>query len=316
MTHIDIVLATYNGAAYLDDQIESIFAQSHQQWRLLVRDDGSSDNTGEILTRYRDRDPDRIILLNDGDGNLGYVQNFSRLLESSDGDYVALCDQDDVWLPDKLALSLEKMQDLETRHGIHMPILVFSDLKVVDEALEPIGDSFWDLQYIDPDRAKFFSRILLQNVVTGCTALLNRPLTDLAVPIPEEATVHDWWIALVAAAFGVIEPVRVATVLYRQHGQNSLGVRAFRVGNFHRLALEFLRNYRRRRHIILERFDQADAFARHFGNEMSAEERCLLERIATLPDMNLLKRSRYAIQDKVLPRGFARALFFLLFSFR
>ena len=115
---IDILLATYNGETFLDEQLDSIAAQAHGDWRLIARDDGSSDRTPEILEAFRMRHPGKVVVLEDGDGNLGLVQNFSRLMAHSDAPYAAFCDQDDVWMPEKLALSLAKMRELEQEQGM------------------------------------------------------------------------------------------------------------------------------------------------------------------------------------------------------
>src|SRR5262249_54654542 len=119
---IDILLATYNGAAYLEEQLASIEAQAHPNWRLIARDDGSSDRTADILAAFRTRHPGKVTIVRDADGNLGLVQNFSRLMEASTAPYAAFCDQDDVWLPEKLSLCLARMRDLEAEHGRDKPL--------------------------------------------------------------------------------------------------------------------------------------------------------------------------------------------------
>src|SRR5262245_40587271 len=115
---IDILLATYNGAAYLAEQLDSIEAQTHPNWRLIARDDGSTDGTLAVIETFRARHSEKVVVLRDEDGNIGLVQNFSRLMEASTAPYAAFCDQDDVWLPEKLSLCLERMRDLEAEHGI------------------------------------------------------------------------------------------------------------------------------------------------------------------------------------------------------
>jgi len=192
---IDILLATYNGAAFLEAQLESVVAQTHGDWRLIARDDGSTDRTPEILSAFQARHPGKVEILADGDGNLGLVRNFSRLLEHSDAPYAAFCDQDDVWIPEKLELSLAKMRELEREHGGDVPLLVFTDLEVVDEGLRVIDSSFWKYQKLDPKGGRCFSRLLVMNVVTGCSALANRSLARIAAPVPSQARVHDWWMA-------------------------------------------------------------------------------------------------------------------------
>ncbi len=190
---IAVLLATYNGAAFLEAQLASLEAQSFPHWRLLVRDDDSTDDTPQILRAWAARHPGRIALLEDGAGRQGVVGNFARLLAACDAPWFMCCDQDDVWLPDKLAVFAERMATLENRLGPDTPILIHSDLAVVDCDLAPIAASFWRYQGLDVRRGGRFRALLRRNVVTGCVCMGNAALRRLAIPIPAEARVHDWW---------------------------------------------------------------------------------------------------------------------------
>ena len=254
MDRIDILLGTYNGAAFLEQQLDSIAAQSHGTWRLIARDDGSTDGTTEILTAFQARHSDKVVLLEDRDGNLGLVANFSRLMEVSDARYAAFCDQDDVWVPEKLKLCLARMRGLERDHSAGLPLLVFADLEVVDQNLQTIHKSFWQSQGLRPERCNVLSRLLLQNVVTGCTVLMNRALLRKAAPIHPAAEMHDWWVALTAAAFGVAGFVSRPTVRYRQHGQNIVGARSMALAMLPQLTRQFFATYGTNRRKILRRF--------------------------------------------------------------
>jgi len=139
---IDILLAAYNGERFLKQQIDSILAQSNQDWQLLIRDDNSSDSTVNIIKDYTVKYPHKIRLIEDDRGRLGPALNFGKLLEHTDNDYVMFSDQDDVWLPDKIDLTLNTMKDAEEIYP-NMPILVHTDLKVVNEDLKIIADSLW-----------------------------------------------------------------------------------------------------------------------------------------------------------------------------
>ena len=152
MARIDILLATYNGATFLAAQLDSILGQTHTDWRLIIGDDGSTDGTREVIGAYRARFPEKIVTLGERTENVGVVRNFSRLIEHAEADYVALCDQDDVWKPEKLELSLDKMRALEAKHGADTPLLVFTDLSVVDRDLRVVHPSFWRYQQIRPER--------------------------------------------------------------------------------------------------------------------------------------------------------------------
>lgn len=257
-TSIDILLATRNGARWLPELLASLEAQTCQDWRLLVRDDGSEDDTLEILQTFGQRLGDRMILLAGTKPLPGPMGNFAQLLEVATASYVMFCDQDDVWLPAKVARSLETMQASEIRHGTSTPILVFSDLRVVDAELRPLADSFWQSQGLRPMRVTY-RRLLVQNVVTGCTLMANRRLIARACPIPAEACMHDWWLALVAKAFGRLEPIPEPLILYRQHGGNSVGAHRFTlIRRFSRIlqgqVREYLHSAGRQAAAMLERF--------------------------------------------------------------
>ena len=217
----EVVLPTYNGAPYLEAQLASIHAQTLQPTRLLLRDDGSSDGTPELIAQLQARYGAWLQVL-PVDGKLGCTANVNRLLEATTAPYVALADQDDLWLPQKLEQALVLMQQLEARLGVEMPLLVHSDLELVDDQAQPLGFRYWHHQRLDPQRTDP-ADLALTNVVTGCTALCNRALLQMALPIPAEALMHDWWLALVASAFGQIALVEPPGVLYRQHGGNVLG---------------------------------------------------------------------------------------------
>lgn len=225
---IDILLATYNGEKYIAEQIESILAQSNERWKLLVHDDGSTDGTVDIIKDYEQRFPDKIHFINDGVVAGSAESNFSHLMGISTSRYIMFCDQDDVWDIDKVDMCLDEIVALEQKHGDNFPILVHTDLSVVDEELKTLYPSFWNHLGL---RTRFFqpptslNRLLLQNVVTGCTVMFNRELLRLALPMPKGIVMHDWWIALVASAFGVIHSVNQQTIRYRQHSANLLGVK-------------------------------------------------------------------------------------------
>ncbi len=226
MTDVFIVLSSYNGARYIGDQIESIRGQTYRDWTLLVRDDGSSDSTREVVQRFAGIDA-RISLVEDGRGNLGPAASFGALLEHAlelGPAYVSLSDQDDVWRDDKLERELDLLRAHEASKGAGHPTLVHSDLAVVDTDLRPIHPSFFRYQRLEEMCADPLRRLLLQNFVTGCTVVLNAALLRLAVPVPR-VVMHDWWLAQCAAALGSILVLPESTVLYRQHGANAIGTR-------------------------------------------------------------------------------------------
>ncbi len=222
-----VVLATYQGEPYLAEQLDSLLAQRHTQWRLLLRDDGSQDGTLTVAARYAERDP-RIQLLPSSEQNGGPRANFDQLLQAAyaeGAEYVLLMDQDDIWLPDKIDTELAAMVAAEGRLGRSVPLLVHSDLTLVDRQDRLLNPSFMRYQRIHDEPSEPLRTLLVLNYVTGCTVLLNRPLLALALPIPRQAMMHDWWLAQVAAAGGAIVYLPQATVRYRQHGANQVGAK-------------------------------------------------------------------------------------------
>lgn len=222
---IDILMSTYNGEKYLEEQINSLLAQSYTNWHLIIRDDYSSDNTSQIIEKYQKLYPKKIFVIKDDLKNLGINQSFFVLMENSKADYLMFCDQDDFWLTDKIKLSLEKLLEIEKNNqSDNQPALVFSDLKVVDENLRSIADSFWQIMSINPDNAKQINKLIARNSVTGCTMMINKPLKNLIEKIPQTALIHDWWITLVACLFAKIAYISEPTILYRQHNNNVMGL--------------------------------------------------------------------------------------------
>jgi rhamnosyltransferase len=220
-----VLLSAYNGAAYIARQIESICAQSFRDWRLLVRDDGSSDDTLEIVRRFCATDP-RISLIENSGSRVGPWASFGRLLShayNGSAEYIFLSDQDDVWLQDKMEQQLVPLRAAAATRDAPRPLLVHSDLVLVDEHLQRIHGSFSEFQRTSYDSRDPLGTLLIHNAVVGCTIAINRPLLELALPLPP-GTLHDWWLAVCAAATGSIQRTARPTVLYRQHSTNVVGV--------------------------------------------------------------------------------------------
>jgi glycosyltransferase involved in cell wall biosynthesis len=218
---IDVLLATYNGAEFLEEQLKSIVSQTFQSWRVIARDDGSVDATMDILERYAKGFPEKIKIVRDG-FHLGARGSFSALMKLSEAPYIAFCDQDDIWLPEKLAVLVSAVKQQEAIAGNEVAVLVHSDLEVVDKKMNRIAASFWAYQGIQPERNKL-GQLVLENTVTGCAMLFNRALLGRCDEVPEAAYMHDYWLTLIAAALGRIVFVRESLVRYRQHGNNTLG---------------------------------------------------------------------------------------------
>jgi glycosyltransferase involved in cell wall biosynthesis len=230
---IDVLLATYNGAKFLHEQLESLCAQSYRNFRLLVSDDGSSDTTLAIVESFAVRLPAGCLrwVENSHRGG-GAVRNFEALMNASRGDglarWVVFCDQDDVWLQQKLERLAQEMKLLESEEP-NIPCLVHTDLRVVNEQLQTIAPSFVEQQGIDTERVSL-ATLLSVNCVTGCAMMVNRALLAIALPIPQEAVMHDWWCALISST-GRRSFIAEPLVLYRQHGANQIGAKGRTFGD-------------------------------------------------------------------------------------
>ena len=221
---VAIVMATYNGSRFIEEQIQSIQAQSYSDWVLYVRDDGSRDDTVQKVLQI-EREDHRVQLVRDELGNQGPIGNFSTLMElalEKNAGYVFLADQDDVWHTEKIATMLAGVQELELTHDVQAPLLVHCDLAVVDEEVRPISDSFANFSRLSPTKADL-GVLLCQNQVTGCACVINRALLELACPVPPIVPMHDWWLALLASSTGKIGFVPKPLVKYRQHVGNVIG---------------------------------------------------------------------------------------------
>lgn len=283
---IDILMALYNGERYLAEQIDSILAQSRTDWRLVLVDDCSKDHTAEIARDYAGRYPEKIVFYQ-RERNLGSPQkSFFDLLQYSSSPYLMTCDQDDVWLPDKLEVTLKKMKELEQQYGSDVPLLVHTDLRVVDAQLNTIHESMFRAQNLD-SRRDTFHQLLAQNIVSGCTEMLNRALVEKVKTIPENAVMHDWWYALIAGAFGALGFVNQPTILYRQHGGNEVGAKDVRSVQYN---VERANDPIGARRSLILTYRQAAEFLELFGDQLDERKKEQLKAYAALRSEGKLKK--------------------------
>lgn len=219
MTTIHIACSAKNAGRWLDAFLDGLVAQTHGDWALWIRDDGSTDDSWARIEKWRAREP-RVVFATRGSESLGLVQGFAYVLARipAEARAIATADADDVWMPTRLERTLAALEEAE--HARPGPTLVHSDLVVVDDQLRPVAPSFWASQRIDPGFPSIRS-LAIQNVVVGPTLLFNAELLAELRSFPKDATNHDRWIALVAAVTGRLVAVREPTVWYRQHGANS-----------------------------------------------------------------------------------------------
>ena len=219
MEKIDILLATYNGSKYLSEQIDSLINQTYKNINIIVRDDGSTDNTVEIIKEYEKKDG-RVKLLNDNLGNLGFVRNFEEFMKNSTSEYLMFSDQDDIWYNDKVEISYVRMKEVEYIYGKSCPILVHTNSKIMN--YETRTKSLFISDYA---KNSSFENSFFNFFVQGSTMLINASLKREALPFSKEVYLHDRYLHLIAEFIGIRSYVDAPTMDYRQHSNNEIGSR-------------------------------------------------------------------------------------------
>ena len=204
---VSIAMATYNGELFLREQLDSIIAQDYENIELVVCDDCSEDGTVAILGEYKSKIRLNIVV---NDERLGFLANFEKAISLCEGEFIALCDQDDVWKADKISVLVSLLAENMLIHG---------DCELVGEDGRVVRGS-WKRQLGSYVR---FENLLFANVVTGCTVLFRKELLGLALPFPHGLVYHDWWLAICAAKLDSITYTERCLVQYRQHGEQDTG---------------------------------------------------------------------------------------------
>ncbi len=208
-----------------------------------------------------------------------------------------------IWLPGRIAKSIQRIKAIEQQYGSATPVLAHTDLVVADEELRTIAPSFWLYSNIRPDRGQGLNRLLVQNVVSGCAAAFNRALVRLACPVPENSVpMHDWWLALVAAAFGQIVAIPEATILYRQHGTNCLGATRYdwqyvmrRIGS-----LACHGGVTQQLHVSTE---QARTFLQRFADRLDRQASAILHDFLAIRSVGFFGRRRLLLKRRFFGSG-------------
>lgn len=256
---VKVLLSAYNGVRYIEEQIESILAQSVEGIELIVRDDGSTDGTIEILKKYEDKG---LIQLELGK-NVGFVASFFWLVENSgDGDYFFFSDQDDVWFPDKVEMAIEKLKDVDNTK----PVLYFSNYDFYDG----------DMKFIAHHEAKG-NKLSFRNSIVDCVPLgfnscFNKKAQEMTIAnMPKKSQGHDWWMYMLCTGLGEVIYDDRATVKYRRHNANVSGEEVsflqFQIWRFKKL---FLRGY------FSKIKDQIIEFEQLFGEQLAKEDQKVL----------------------------------------
>lgn len=275
---VAILMSTYNGEKYLKEQIESLQKQTFEKWELFVRDDGSTDNTVSIINKLQTKDP-RIHFIDDEKVQLRPMKSFLYLLSKVSADYYFFCDQDDYWLSEKLDLML-KMGKLDK------PQLVYCGLKCVDQNLKPLKNDFENMMGTIWDYSRFIG-----NDMPGCVMMFNSKLRDIVISSTknyEGIVMHDWWIALIAQTFGTIEFLNKKLILYRQHGNNSIGA-----GKNGSLIKKILQRgvIKKQKNLVYQTYNQSLVFYNTFKDQLTENDKVFLEDYINSPNKGLIYRN-------------------------
>lgn len=296
---IAILMATYNGEKYICQQIDSILSQTCKDWELYIHDDGSTDDTIAAVESYVEKYPNKIHLI-DGKSTGGAKYNFFYLFGQVEAPYYMTCDQDDVWLDKKIELTYDKMLTIENKADV--PCLVYTELRVVDSELNTIADTMSKYQSLDCHK-RTINQFILQNSVTGCTMMVNRALRDKMLRITDidNTIMHDWWAALVAAQFGKTAFIDEPTILYRQHGDNSLGALGI-----NKLSYIVRRVWQKNQ--IQESLRLGRLQAREFAKTYNLPDDSLAARYAALEGKSGRVRQRFYKENDMYKTGIMRRL--------
>jgi glycosyltransferase involved in cell wall biosynthesis len=307
MYNVDIIISVYNGEKYLKEQLNSIFAQNYQKFKILIRNNGSTDNTDLIINTYKKLYPNKIFIDPCKEQILPLYLSFSSLLKYSSSEYVMFSDADDVWLNFKIIKSLDEILKLENLHKPGTPCLVFTDLMIVDKDLNLISKSMFNFQSLKPNRMKL-NYLLSQDIACGNTFIFNRALLNLIYPIPFGAGMHDIWTSLVAVTLGKVSYLNESTILYRQHESNICGS-----NSQYKRILYYFKNIKLINIKINEKFLLANSFLKNYNEILPFHEKNLIELFISIQKVGFFKKRYLIIKNKFFYNTIVATCAFLIF---
>ena len=261
---VAVLLATYNSENYIREQIASLLKQSYENISIIISDDSSSDSTPNILEEYKNTYKNISIIKSELPLKSAQANFWFLLKNAPQADYYMFCDHDDVWCEDKIQKTLAKMQEIEDKN---LPALVHTDLFVVDKDKKVLSSSMFYTQNLSKEQT--LSQALIQNNVTGCTAMINSPLRNLALKKQntENMLMHDWYLSILCLATGKMGFVDESLILYRQHGNNEVGAKDTRkISYVLKKAFNFKLNGKSIKKTYLQAHDIAVTFKNELGN--------------------------------------------------
>jgi len=279
---ISVVMATYNGAKYLEKQLDSILKQSYAASELIVSDDHSTDATQDILNKYKD------LAVYQNKNARGVISNFKYAAsKANSANYLAFSDQDDIWLCEKLLLCLKALKSIETEK---LPCLVYSDPIVINSKDEVISESLWSILGFNQYEHKL-STILFGNPAGGCTMLVNPELAKYISSIPNDCLMHDAWLTLVAYTFGKALVVSKPVLKYRQHETNVTFSNAYKKqSRLKRVLSEIKLSLKGKSDLFSEQFIFVRKFYNHFVADLTPDKKVIFESFLKLENKSYLHK--------------------------
>lgn len=307
MSNIDILMASYNSEKYIEHQIDSILNQTYNNYHLYINDDISTDNTLNILQNYKNQYNNKISFFQN-EKRLGIKGNFSTLMEKSNADYIMFSDHDDVWFDNKIEITYNEMSALEKKYSQSTPLLVFTDKTVTDENLNIMHYSHNKCENLNTKNISF-NRLLMGNVVSGCTIMINKPLKEICGYINPNAIMHDYWITLAAAAFGYISYIDKPTMYYRQHSNNTFGAKTYSLKYSLKKFKEGRANIQQ---AVYKNIIQAESFLNQYNKILNNNNKKILQEFISLKNKRNLLFINSIIKNNFYKSGLIRntGLFF------
>lgn len=298
MDNIAVIMATYNGEKFLREQIDSILNNSYKNFTLYVCDDGSTDGTISIVEQYMNANPGKVILRRNKE-NKRVIRNFLDNAKEIDAYYYMLCDQDDVWLQNKIDDTFKFMKEKENENP-NAPVVVFGDAQVVDGDLNELNPSFHKLCNLDTSKLSLVD-LCIENKLIGCTMMFNRLLWEKLDVFPEDIRMHDWWIGLVGSAFGKVAYLNKPLLKYRQHGNNTVGGESEA-----RYIMRNLVHLKLQREMLYAVCKQTKSFVNIYRDELDSTVVEKLDMFGALPEQNWFKRRHQFLHSEFRKTGFVR----------
>jgi len=282
---ISVAMATYNGEKYLEEQLDSILSQTLKPSEVIVCDDQSTDGTREILEKYQQKGLIKYFV---NDKRLGFIGNFKRAVSlTSPENYIALSDQDDIWLPAKIQAAAELLLKIE---GTERPAMVYSDLVLVDEEKNLLNKSFRN-ELGQGGYIQCLDTLLFGSFVNGCTMLMNPNMRKYFSSIPEDGALnHDTWMTLIAYTFGDVAVIPDSLILYRRHRNNATDLGNFhKMGRFNRLWTEVLSSFKKN-DLFEDQISFVGEFYNTFHQKLNSEQKVLIQKFLKLKGKSYLEK--------------------------